>query len=97
MIRRSQTQGVKEMGARKSEKGRDKDINRRFERQQRRLNRKWMKHAVSGFVVLTIIVIALQFTPYRDVPMDLVSAAKNLVVKLTSGTSAPAEPDPQYW
>lgn len=85
------------MVTRKSERARDKEINRKFERQQRQLNRKWMRNAASGFLVLIIIVIVLQFTPYRDVPMDIFSAAKGLVIKLTSGKSAPAEPNPKYW
>ena len=85
------------MTAQKSERARDREVNRKFEKQQRRLNRKWMRNAASGLVILIIIVIALQFTPYRDVPMDILSAAKGLIVKLTSGRSVPAEPDPEYW
>jgi hypothetical protein len=56
-----------------------------------------MRNAVSGIVVLVVIFVVLQFTPYRDIHLEIFNAAKNLVTRLTSGPAAPVEPDPQYW
>jgi hypothetical protein len=88
---------VTELAREKSDRARDKEINRKFEQQGRQLNRKWMRNAVSGFIVFVVIVIALQFTSYKDVPMDIFRTAKNFVQKLTTGKPAPAEADPKYW
>ena len=85
------------MAREKSDRARDKEINRKFEQQGRRLNRRWMRNAASGLIVFVVIAIALQFTPYKDVPKDIFRAAKKLVQKLTTGESGPAEPDPKYW
>jgi len=85
------------MTDKRSERARDKEVNRKFEKQGRRLNRQWARNAVSGFVLLVIIVIVLQFTPYRDIPLDIFHAAKRLVTGMTSGKAAPVEPNPQYW
>lgn len=84
------------MAGEKSDRARDKEISRKFERQGRRLNRKWMRNAVRGIVLLALILAALQFTPYRDVPMEILDAAKGFFQKLTSGRSAPVEPAPKY-
>ncbi len=84
----------------KSDRARDKEINRKFEQQGRRLNRRWMRNAASGFIVFVLILVALQFTPYKDVPMDILSAGKDFIQKLATGKSAPsgpAEPDAKYW
>ena len=56
-----------------------------------------MRNAVSGIVLLIVAAIVLQFTPYSDVPGDVFNAAKGFLEGLTSGKSAPAEPDPKYW
>lgn len=81
----------------KSERLRDKEVNRKFEKEQRRLNRRWTRNAVSGIVLLVVIVVALQFTPYRNFHLDILDAAKNAVKKFTSGSSGPVEPNPKYW
>ncbi len=84
----------------KSDRARDKEINRKFERQGRRLNRGRMRNAAGGFIVLVLIVVALQFTPYKDVPMDILRETMSFFQKLTTGKSgpaAPAEPDAKYW
>jgi hypothetical protein len=84
--------------ARKRSEGADaQQTNRTFERQQRRLNRRWLANAVSGLVLLIIIIVALQFTPYRNIHRDIFDAAKSLLKSLTSGSSTPKEPDPKYW
>jgi hypothetical protein len=80
-----------------SKRARDKEINRAFEKQQRRLNRKWTRNAASGFIVLVLVLILLQFTPYRRVPFRIFNAAKGFVKNLTTGKAKPAEPDPTYW
>jgi len=85
------------MAGKKNDRAREKEINRKFELQQRRLNRKWTRNAVGGIILLVIIIAALRFTPYRDLPMDIFEAAKDFVSGLTSGGAAPVEPDPQYW
>ena len=85
------------MARKSSEQASNEEINRKFERQQRRLNRRWLRNAVSGFVVLAAIALALQFTPYKDVPRDIFEMVKNLVKSFTPGKSTPREPDPKYW
>ncbi|RJP71556.1 MAG: hypothetical protein C4532_07290 [Candidatus Abyssobacteria bacterium SURF_17] len=75
----------------------DREINRRFEKQQRSLNRRWFINAITGIILLAAIVIGLQFTPYRNVPRDIFDTAKGFVKSLTSGSSATKEPNPQYW
>ena len=85
------------MAKNESDRDHDKEINRKFEMQGRSLNRKRMRNAASGIIVLVVIIVALRFTPYRDLPMDIIKAAKNFVSSLTSGRSAPIEKDPQYW
>jgi hypothetical protein len=85
------------MADRRSERAKDREIDRKFERQQIRLNRKWTKNALSGFILLVIILVALQFTPYRGIHAEIIDAAKDLIGRLTSGKSAPAEPSPKYW
>ena len=81
----------------KSDRAREKEINRKFERQGRRLNRQWMRNAAGGFILLVVIVIALQFTSYKDVPMEIVSETMSFFKKLTTGKAGPAEPDAKYW
>jgi hypothetical protein len=81
----------------KSDRARDREVNERFERQGKRLNRKWTRNAVSGIVLLIVAAIVLQFTPYSDLPRDIFDAAKGFLESLTSGESAPAEGDPKYW
>lgn len=76
---------------------RDEEINRAFEAQQRRLNRRRLRSVIGGLILLGAILFALQFTPLRDIPGDMLRAAKGLVSSFTSGSSAPKEPDPQYW
>ena len=85
------------MAGDKSDRARDNEINRKFERQGRRLNRRWTRNAAGGFILFVVIVIALQFTPYKDVPMDIVSETMSFFQKFTTGKSAPAEPDAKYW
>ncbi|GAB4331968.1 MAG: hypothetical protein Kow0099_03570 [Candidatus Abyssubacteria bacterium] len=74
----------------------DVQLDRAFEAQQRRLNRKWTRNALSGVVLLIVVFIALQFTPYHDIHKVAFTAIKNLVSGLTSG-SLQNEPDPKYW
>jgi hypothetical protein len=88
---------VTDLAGDKSDRARDKEINRKFEQQGRRLNRGWLRNAASGFFVFVLIMVALQFTPYKDVPKDILKAAKNFIQKLTTGKAAPAEPDAKYW
>ena len=83
--------------ARKKTDQDDEQFNRVFERQQRRLNRKWLTNAVGGLILLIVILIALQFTPYRNLPRDVFNAAKDTVKNLVSGPSVPKEPNPKYW
>jgi len=83
--------------ARNNEKAKDKQINKMFERQQRDLNKKRFRNAIGGLILLAAIVVALQFTPYRNIHRDVIRAAKNLIASLTSGSNAPVEPDPKYW
>ena len=83
--------------ARKKTDQDDEQFNRMFERQQRRLNRKWLTNAVGGLILLIVILIALQFTPYRNLPSDIFNAAKDTVKNLVSGPSVPKEPSPKYW
>ncbi|UCD58007.1 MAG: hypothetical protein JSV16_02520 [Candidatus Hydrogenedentota bacterium] len=78
-------------------RAKDERINRAFERQQRRLNRKWFRNAVSGLILVAALLLALQFTPYRNLHRDIIKAAKDLVRGMTSGTAGPTEPDPKYW
>ncbi len=79
-------------------RGRKKDqTDKAFERQMRQLNRKRFRNAIGGLVLLAAIVLALQFTPYRDIHRDVIRAAKDLIGSLTSGPDAPIEPDPKYW
>ena len=85
------------MTEKRSERARDKEVNRQFEKQGRRLNRQWTRNAISGVVILIILIIVLQFTPYRDIPMDVFNAAKRFVTGVTSGKAAPVEPNPTYW
>jgi len=85
------------MAREKSDRARDREINRKFEEQGRRLNRKRMRNALGGIVLLVVILVVLQFTPYRDLPRDIFDAAKDFVLNLTSDQRGPAEPDPQYW
>lgn len=74
----------------------DVQLDRAFEAQQRRLNRKWTRNALSGLVLLVVIFIALQFTPYHDIHKVAFNAVKNFVSGLTSG-SGRSEPNPKYW
>lgn len=83
--------------ARKKTDQHDQQFNRMFERQQRRLNRKWLTHAVGGLILLIVILIALQFTPYRNLPRDIFNTAKDTVKNLLSGPHVPKEPNPKYW
>jgi hypothetical protein len=85
------------MAKAKGDRARDREINRKFEEQGKRLNRRWARNAVSGIVLLIVAAIVLQFTPYRDLPEDIFNAARSFLQGLTSGKSAPAEPDPKYW
>lgn len=75
----------------------DKEISRKFASQGKALNRKRYMNAVGGIILLVLIIAALRFTPYRDVPTRILDSAKDFIKELTSGTSAPAEPDPKYW
>ncbi len=76
----------------------DKETDRKFQQQQRRLNRKWTRNAVSGIVVLAVAFVILQFTPYRDLPYEIFDTVKNAVQNFfSSGPAAPAEPNPKYW
>jgi len=70
---------------------------RKFEKQMRQLNRKRLRHAIGGLLVLAAIVLALQFTPYRNIHRDVIRAAKGLLESLTAGADAPVEPNPKYW
>jgi hypothetical protein len=88
---------VRYMARKKSDRARDREINERFEQQGRRLKRKWSRNAVGGLILLIVAAIVLQFTPYRDLPGDIFDAAKGFLQSLTSGKSAPVEPDPKYW
>ncbi len=83
--------------ARKNTDQDDQQFNRVFERQQRRLNRKWLMNAIGGLVLLIVVLIALQFTPYKNLPLDVFNAAKDSVKSLLSGPAAPKEPSPKYW
>ncbi len=85
------------MARKRSEDADAAQANRMFERQQRRLNRRWLANAVSGLVILIIIIVALQFTRYRNIHLEIIDAAKNFVKSLTSGPAAPKEPNPKYW
>ena len=85
------------MARKKSDQANDKEINLKFERQQRQLNRKWMRNAISGIVFLIVIILALQFNPYRNIHLEIFSAAKSLVKNFTSGKHVTVEPNPQYW
>jgi hypothetical protein len=71
------------------------DFSATFERQQRSLNRKRNLQRLVGIAILVAIYLALQLTPYRDLPRD----AFNSAVKFVTGFfgSGPAEPDPTYW
>jgi len=48
-------------------------------------------------VALVLLLIALQFTPYKDVPRDVLEKVIELFRGLTSDNSSSREPDPQYW
>ena len=85
------------MAGKRSERARDKEINRKFEKQGRRLNRQWMRNAMGGIILIVVVIIVLQFTPYRNLHLDIIDAAKRFVKSLTSGNVAPTEPDPKYW
>lgn len=85
------------MARKKRKETNDKQLDRMFEKQQRRLNRKWFINAVSAIILLAAILAALQFTPYRNIHLELIEAARSLVKSLSSGSSAPSEADPKYW
>ena len=85
------------MAGKKRGQAKDDRTDKAFERQMRQLNRKRFGHAIGGLVLLAAILVALQFTPYRDIHRDVFRAAKNLITSLTSGPDAPIEPDPKYW
>lgn len=88
------------MDEKKYDRKHERDINKKFEAQGRRLKRKWQSKTVGWIVGLAILIGALQFTPYRDIPMDIVHLAINTIQKLTSGGSgggSGGEPDPKYW
>jgi hypothetical protein len=70
---------------------------KKFEKQMRQLNRKRLRHAIEGLLVLAAILLALQFTPYRNIHRDVIRAAKGLLESLTAGPDAPVEPNPKYW
>jgi hypothetical protein len=48
-----------------------------------------------GIAVLVAAYLALQLTPYRDLPRDILSRAAEFVTGFFS--SGPSEPDPKYW
>ncbi|MBI5115691.1 hypothetical protein HZA56_04410 [Candidatus Poribacteria bacterium] len=75
----------------------DRQVNEMFERQNRRLNQKRFINAVTGIALLAAILIALQFTPYRDVPRNVIKAAASFIKDFTSESSAPKESDAKYW
>ena len=56
-----------------------------------------MRNAMSGIILIVVVIIVLQFTPYRNLHLDIIDAAKRFVKSLTSGNVAPTEPDPKYW
>ena len=85
------------MAGKKSDLARERETNEKFEKQLRRLNRKRMRHVASGILVLALIIVALRFTRYRTLPMDIFKAAKKLVSNFTSGPAAPSEPDVVNW
>lgn len=80
----------------KAGKGAGDDVNRMFERQQRRLNRKRLVQTLIGIGLLAAVVLALQVTPYRDLPRDIVTSGVKWVKGFFSGPGVP-EPDPKYW
>ncbi|MBI4832482.1 MAG: hypothetical protein HY801_13230 [Candidatus Lindowbacteria bacterium] len=85
------------MAKKETEHGNDRQIDRMFERQKRQLNQKRLINAVGGAVLLAAILIALRFTPYRNVPREIIKTAADFVKGLTSGASAQKETDPKYW
>jgi len=86
------------MAKKEFEQAHDKETARKFEQQQRRLNRKWMRNAVSGIIVLAVVLLILRFTPYRDLPFEIFDTVKNTVQDFfSSGPTSPAEPNPTYW
>ncbi len=75
---------------------RNDDVNQVFERQQRALNRRRFVNVFGAIFLLIVILVILRFTPYRNVHLELIDAAKAFLKNLTSET-APAERDPKYW
>jgi hypothetical protein len=45
---------------------------------------------------LVALVLALQLTPYRDLPREIFDSAVQWVTGLFAGPDAP-EPNPKYW
>lgn len=88
--------GGDRMARKDTDEKRNEEVNRAFEQQQRWLNRKWTRNAVSGLVLLIIIAVVLQFTPYRDAPREAFEAALSWAKGFSSG-SKHVEPNPQYW
>ncbi len=66
-----------------------------FERQQRRLNRGRILRRLGGLILLAAAVVALQFTPYRNLPREIVQSGLKFISGFFSG--GPSEPDPKYW
>ena len=86
------------MAKKEFEQVHDKEAARKFQQQQRRLNRKWTRNAVSGIVVLAVALLILRFTSYRDLPYEIFNTVKTTVQDFfSSGPTAPAEPRPKYW
>lgn len=86
------------MAKKRYDQDHDRETVRKFKQQQRRLNRKRWRNAVSGIVVLAVAFIILQRTPYRDLPYEIFDTVKNKVQDFfSSGPAKPAERDPTYW
>jgi hypothetical protein len=71
------------------------DIDTMFEKQQRRLNRKRLLQSILGIAVLVAAYLALQLTPYRDLPREVFDSTLEFVTGVFSG--GPSEPDAKYW
>jgi hypothetical protein len=92
-----QNEGGIDMGHKIKENANDRQVNEMFERQNRRLKQKRFINAVTGIALLAAILIALQFTAYRNIPRKVIKAAASFIKGFTSGSSAPKESDAKYW
>ena len=67
-----------------------------FERQQRHLNRRRLLRPIITVALLAAAYLALQLTPYRNLPGDVFQSVMGTAKEVFSGPGQ-AESDPKYW